>query len=700
MARPAAQSRVLQLMRRFGFPVSRKGQIAVFMGIKLLLMGLFSSGYQNQLFLPFTTHFAVSGGNPWDYYWQHPELGMEFPYHPLMLYILTPFAWLIQVLGIHSLYGCNLIFKLPTLIADCLIAFSLLKLFPDRGKNIIFFYVLSPITFYACYLHSQLDLIPTAFLFMGIQYLKQFNWKKSALLYGASLAIKLHVLAVYPLAVIYLFRNDRKRAIVGFSLLAFSVYLFFTLPYLHSAGFDAMVLHNQKQANIFEFYATIGNIRIYWVLFALMALFSRFLLYKKINADLLDAYTMLVFSVFLLLVVPSPGWYVWLVPFLSLLLIRHFRQKPAIAIPYNFLCMAYIAYFLFFHVYDFQSLYVGVQPVLWHVNNEALSCVAFTALEAMLFSTLLMGYRVGVLSNSIYGMARAIVVGVGGDSGAGKSTLLSDMKAMLGRQMLEIEGDGDHKWERGNQQWKTYTHLDPKANFLHRQAEAIQLLKKGQPVFRSDYDHATGQFTEPRQILPQDYILLSGLHPFYLPKMRKLIDLKVYLDPQEELKHYWKLRRDVLERGHSKEAVLAQIHKRKTDAEKHIEPQKDFADLVIRYEAKKEDFSPEAMETEPEIRLCVTMDSSINLENLLEMMQQSGYKIEWDYTDDLRFQCVWLSEEPKKEDMIRIVDLLIPNIYEITMQTIDWRDGYRGFIQMLVLFILSDLKKEKVSEEL
>lgn len=51
-----------------------------------------------------------------------------------------------------------------------------------------------------------------------------------------------------------------------------------------------------------------------------------------------------------------------------------------------------------------------------------------------------------------------------------------------GRDILFIEGDGDHKWERGNENWSRYTALDPKANYLYRQANDIHALRLGNHV--------------------------------------------------------------------------------------------------------------------------------------------------------------------------------------------------------------------------
>ncbi len=52
--------------------------------------------------------------------------------------------------------------------------------------------------------------------------------------------------------------------------------------------------------------------------------------------------------------------------------------------------------------------------------------------------------------------------------------------------------------------------------------------------------------------------------------MRQVLDMKIYLDTDESLRCYWKLGRDQGDRGHDREAVMAQIEKRRADAEKYV----------------------------------------------------------------------------------------------------------------------------------
>jgi len=73
------------------------------------------------------------------------------------------------------------------------------------------------------------------------------------------------------------------------------------------------------------------------------------------------------------------------------------------------------------------------------------------------------------------------------------------------------------------------------------------------------------------------------LHPFLVPGLRGLFDLNVWLDPETELKHKWKVQRDVARRGYTREQVVAEIAAREPDVAAYITPQRRFADLIVRF---------------------------------------------------------------------------------------------------------------------
>jgi uridine kinase len=181
-------------------------------------------------------------------------------------------------------------------------------------------------------------------------------------------------------------------------------------------------------------------------------------------------------------------------------------------------------------------------------------------------------------------LSTAKVIAIAGDSGSGKSHICSLIRPLfLFDKVLEFETDRYHKWERGDEHWKHVTHLHPDANYLEKLEDDTFHLKIGDAILAVDYDHTTGRFTPPESIEPKENILVCGLHTLYSKQLRTLSDLKIYVDTSDELKTEWKLRRDTEERGHSKEAVLTRIESRRTDYETHIQPQREHADLVIRF---------------------------------------------------------------------------------------------------------------------
>lgn len=176
------------------------------------------------------------------------------------------------------------------------------------------------------------------------------------------------------------------------------------------------------------------------------------------------------------------------------------------------------------------------------------------------------------------------VLAIAGDSGSGKSTLVKAIEAVFPfDSSVLLETDRYHKWERNDSNWSTMTHLHPSANNLEKLLDDAYCLKLGKDIFSVDYDHTTGKFTEPQHIKSKDIILLCGLHTLYQGSLREQIDIKIYIDTQEELKTFWKLQRDVCQRNYSTEQVLEKIKNRQGDFTSYILPQKDHANVIFRY---------------------------------------------------------------------------------------------------------------------
>lgn len=168
-------------------------------------------------------------------------------------------------------------------------------------------------------------------------------------------------------------------------------------------------------------------------------------------------------------------------------------------------------------------------------------------------------------------------IAICGDSASGK-TVMAELLAKEFGDVTVLECDRYHKWERHSDHWKTeYTHLNPQANYIDLMRQDIINLKKGKSVFRRDYDHSTGTFTDEREIKPSRHLIVVGLHTLMCPE---LYDLKIFMDPSTNLKIQWKMTRDMSKRGYTYEEVKQQITKRHKDYDLFIEPLKLCADIV------------------------------------------------------------------------------------------------------------------------
>ncbi|NOU87914.1 uridine kinase [Paenibacillus sp. LMG 31460] len=664
--------------------------------LKIILLAFFSSGYKEQLFVPFVNHFVTNHSNPW----QHDFINNSpnaFPYPAGMLYVLSIFDIFTQFFS--SLIIRNFIFKLPLLVSDIVILIFLVKLYPTKSKEVLTFYFASPIIFYASYIHSQLDLIPTALLIISIYYLVKEKKLVSAIWFGLAISTKFHVIAALPLILIFLWKRSNRSF---FHLIIPPVmYVVISLPFIFSDGFIQYVFRNKEQMQIFNVTFPISGISIYMPLLVVMMIYIRFSVYKKINNDLLFSYIGLLFSAFLLFVPPMPAWYIWIVPFLCIYFINAYqRYNEKIYILDAILSLSYLVYFVLFHTSIYNDIIFNNKLIEIKIMNEQLKNISFTLLTSCLLAVVYYLYTHGVRSNSMYRKnLSAFTIGIGGDSGSGKSTLLHDIKLLLfHKRILEIEGDGDHKWERGDINWESYTHLNPKANFLHRQSEHLTALKRGENVERVIYDHNTGTFSSPIITKPNDFIVLSGLHPFYLPKMRKNIDLKIYIETEEKLRSHWKVLRDTNKRGYSKEKVLQQINIRLPDAQKYIHPQKSYADLIITY-FSDQDFPIGDPQFTPRTLVKFALDSNIDLEPLVSELGKEGDEFEHDYSEDLRTQYLIIKEQPKQLNFQNWVDRLVPNKEEIISNDASFLTGMQGLTQIVILILIADKMKEDKFED-
>jgi uridine kinase len=158
-------------------------------------------------------------------------------------------------------------------------------------------------------------------------------------------------------------------------------------------------------------------------------------------------------------------------------------------------------------------------------------------------------------------------IAITGDSGSGKTTLSNILKELFQDSFI-LECDRYHKWERGNENWNKITHLNPEANFITKMNKDVFDLQIGNSIYQVDYDHDSGKFTDKQFIENKENIIICGLHSLYLKD--NIVNLKIYMDIDNNVRIPWKIKRDIEKRGYSLEKIMKQIEEREEDFERYI----------------------------------------------------------------------------------------------------------------------------------
>ena len=187
-------------------------------------------------------------------------------------------------------------------------------------------------------------------------------------------------------------------------------------------------------------------------------------------------------------------------------------------------------------------------------------------------------------SESVPEPPRPVMLAIAGDSAAGKTTLTRGIAAALGAdRATALCVDDYHRYDRAERRDVPFTVLNPECNYMEVMEQHLQLLALGRPILKPVYDHSTGQLVRPVLVEPREFVIVEGLLPLHTKLSRACFDIAVYLDPPEEIRREWKLKRDCAERGYTPEQVLAELERREPESAAFIRPQRQWADISIRF---------------------------------------------------------------------------------------------------------------------
>ncbi|MFT5801784.1 MAG: hypothetical protein ACI956_001594, partial [Nonlabens sp.] len=520
--------------------------------LRVLVIGSFVPTAVSDWYVPFLDESLVNiSMDPWGDWVSAGGSLDAFPYGYIMWLVFLPLVALAGLLDLPSEFA----YMGTIALADVCLLVTLINLLPSQIKFVLKIYWLSPIIILVSYGLGLNDLIPAALLLLAIFFLHRNQILISTAFLVFSISAKLSMLVALPFFVIYIYNNKAHRRHMKTLILSFVIFgLSLALPFFGSDAAMMMLFGNPEMAKAFYMTLSLGNnVEAYVLPLLYLSLLYMGWRVRPLNFELFTILVGVSFLMIVLLTPASPGWFIWAFPFLVLYQAKGDSIGLILAACFS---LGYVVHTLLVTPLAFAEnvsfSFTQMSGYEFEVNTLMMRFLQ----TGILFSGVLMAVRMWreeiTRSDFFRFNEKPITVGISGDSGAGKDTLADAIENLIGaHSVVKLSGDDYHRWDRNRPMWQVMTHTNPMANDLQSFSNDFFRLIAGKSISQRHYDHTSGKMTKPSIVKSNQFILVSGLHTLSLPLVRNACDLKIYLDIDEELRRFFKIRRDVHERGHT-----------------------------------------------------------------------------------------------------------------------------------------------------
>jgi uridine kinase len=657
--------------------------------IRLLMIWLFESSPVHNWYAPFldvsTQQWTI---DPWRTWIESGGATVAFPYGYAMWIILLPITLLGKLFSIPVAYA----YDVSLLVVDIVQLFVLHALLPKHQRLVLGTYWMSPITLLVTYVLGFNDLIAALFLTCMLFAIRSNRISWAGMLLAIAISIKLSMVVALPFVVIYLINNHSlRRYIVDFARYFFITLAILTTPYLLSENALFMLFQSQEIQKIYNLSIAIGTtVTIYVVPLIYVVMIYAAWRIKRVNFDLFHTVTGIAFLLIVLMTPAAPGWFIWSIPFLTL----YQANRGRISL---ILVGIYVALYTVYTLITTPIELAHSAPIflLAMTSGVTVQLTAFlnTGVISVGIVLVIHVWRDAISRNDFFRLSRQpFVIGIAGDSGAGKDIFADALEGIIGaHSVARVSGDDYHLWDRHKPMWHVLTHLNPRANDIEGFSNDVIALADGKHILSRHYNHTTGQMSRLHTANSNHFIIASGLHALYTPMLRECCDLRIYLDIDEDLRRFFKFRRDVHQRGHAIERVSQSFIQREPDSVKFIRSQIQYADLVYSLQPAHPHMIDDISAAAPShYRLKIRSHNSLN-ELLLRrvLIGVCGLHVDIKMDTDNSEVVMMIEGETSAADMALSAKILCPNMLEFLDIQPQWQDGITGVMQLVTLLSIN-----------
>jgi len=178
-----------------------------------------------------------------------------------------------------------------------------------------------------------------------------------------------------------------------------------------------------------------------------------------------------------------------------------------------------------------------------------------------------------------------LVIGIAGGSGSGKTTLLKNLVERFSENVTVLSHDNYYK-RHDDLTYEERCRLnydEPAALETDLMAYHLDLLRRGQAIDCPVYDFTQhNRSNDTIHIVPKKVIIVEGILIFEDRDLRELMDIRIFVDTDADVRLCRRIKRDVNKRGRSLESVLTQYQETvKPMHEMYVEPSKKHANIIV-----------------------------------------------------------------------------------------------------------------------
>ena len=180
---------------------------------------------------------------------------------------------------------------------------------------------------------------------------------------------------------------------------------------------------------------------------------------------------------------------------------------------------------------------------------------------------------------------RILVIGIAGGTGSGKTTLMKNLITEFSDVVTVLSHDNYYKRhdDLTYEQRCQLNYDEPAALETDLMARHLDILRRGEAIDCPVYDFTVhNRSDETIRITPKKVIIVEGILIFENKELRDLMEIKVFVDTDADVRLSRRIVRDVRERGRTLESVVDQYQNTVTPMhEQYVEPSKKFADIIV-----------------------------------------------------------------------------------------------------------------------